>query len=169
MIRALVKLSWLSVCVFQVVHVWQSTVILNITGQKWWKSAAWSPSLSWSITWTLAPTTLCPPAGLMFTRYIFTDGLSCSLTCRCDVLSLPVRLRQIPPALLQFPLQALKVRVSGLKAPSSNTHETVLPYSPKWSVRAMLDMIRLLENNVTTALVVVRYTKKFEVSFWPAT
>ncbi|XP_008326680.1 RING finger protein 17 [Cynoglossus semilaevis] len=64
------------------------------------------------------------------------------------------RLRQIPPALLQFPLQALKVRVSGLKAPSSNTHETVLPYSPKWSVRAMLDMIRLLENNVTTALVV---------------
>ncbi|KAM7406894.1 hypothetical protein PAMA_002879 [Pampus argenteus] len=63
------------------------------------------------------------------------------------------KLRQMPAELLRFPLCVLKVRVAGLKAPSVNKQEDVLPYSPKWSVKAVLDMIDLLHRNITAYVV----------------
>lgn len=75
--------------------------------------------------------------------------------CCSDNPSLPVRLRQIPAKLLKFPTQVLKVKVAGFKAPSVGKQEDVLPYSPGWSVRAVMDMVDLLHGNIT-ALVVVR-------------
>ncbi|XP_041857081.1 RING finger protein 17 isoform X2 [Melanotaenia boesemani] len=63
------------------------------------------------------------------------------------------KLRQIPAELLQFPLQGLKVKVAGFKAPSVNREEDVLPYSPGWSVKAALDMIELLHGNIKATVV----------------
>ncbi|XP_019736348.1 RING finger protein 17 [Hippocampus comes] len=59
------------------------------------------------------------------------------------------RLRQMPAKLLRFPVQALKVRVAGLKAPSTSTEDQVLPYSPQWTVKATLAMIDLLLGDLT--------------------
>ncbi|XP_069569519.1 RING finger protein 17 [Brachyistius frenatus] len=63
------------------------------------------------------------------------------------------KLRQMPAELLQFPTQALKVKVGGFKAPSINRQEEVLPYSPGWSVKATMDMIKLLHGNITALIV----------------
>ncbi|KAM9850619.1 RING finger protein 17 [Aulostomus maculatus] len=63
------------------------------------------------------------------------------------------KLRQMPAQLIQFPLQALKVRVAGFKAPSVKMQEEVLPYSPRWSVRAAMLMIDLLHSNITASVV----------------
>lgn len=60
----------------------------------------------------------------------------------------------MPAELLQFPSRALKVKVAGFKAPSVNTQEDVLPYSPAWSVKAAMDMIDLLHNIITASVVV---------------
>lgn len=60
----------------------------------------------------------------------------------------------MPPELLRFPLRALKVKVAGFKAPSVNTQEDVLPYSPEWSVKAAMKMMDLLHTNITTSVVV---------------
>ena len=76
-----------------------------------------------------------------------------------DILSLPVRIRQMPAELLRFPARALKVKVAGFKAPSVNREKDVLPYSPAWSVKAAREMIELLHNNIT-ASVVVRNTQQ---------
>lgn len=69
-------------------------------------------------------------------------------------LTLPVRLRQMPAELLRFPVQALKVKVAGFKPPSINLQEDVLPYSPEWSVRAVMEMVDLLHTNITASVVV---------------
>ncbi|XP_040913538.1 RING finger protein 17 [Toxotes jaculatrix] len=67
---------------------------------------------------------------------------------------LPVsKLRQMPAELLRFPLQALKVKVAGFKAPGVNSQEDVLPYSPGWSVKAAMDMIDLLHSSITALVV----------------
>nr|XP_033473084.1 RING finger protein 17 [Epinephelus lanceolatus]XP_033473085.1 RING finger protein 17 [Epinephelus lanceolatus] len=63
------------------------------------------------------------------------------------------KLRQMPAELLQFPSRALKVKVAGFKAPSVNRQESVLPYSPSWSVKAVVDMIDLLHSNITASVV----------------
>uniref|UniRef100_UPI0037E8DC3E RING finger protein 17 n=1 Tax=Semicossyphus pulcher TaxID=241346 RepID=UPI0037E8DC3E len=66
----------------------------------------------------------------------------------------PSKLRQIPPELLGFPSRALKVKVGGFKAPSVQTEEGVLPYSPEWSVKATMEMMDLLHSNITASVVV---------------
>lgn len=71
-----------------------------------------------------------------------------------ELLSLSIRLRQMPAELLQFPSRAVKVKVAGFKAPSVNIQEDVLPYSPAWSVKAAMDMIDLLHSNITASVVV---------------
>ncbi|KAM6934575.1 RING finger protein 17 [Xenentodon cancila] len=63
------------------------------------------------------------------------------------------KLRQMPAELLQFPCQALKVKVAGFKAPITNRYKDVLPYSPGWSTKAVSDMIELLHGNITAAVV----------------
>ncbi|XP_029967099.1 RING finger protein 17 [Salarias fasciatus] len=67
---------------------------------------------------------------------------------------LPVsKLRQMPADLMRFPSRALKVRVGGFKAPHVNVEDEVLPYSPEWSVKAAMDMIELLHDNITATVV----------------
>ncbi|XP_074513953.1 RING finger protein 17 [Sebastes fasciatus] len=63
------------------------------------------------------------------------------------------KLRQMSAELLRFPSRALKVKVSGFKAPSVSRQEDVLPYSPGWSVRAAMDMIDMLHGNITASVV----------------
>ncbi|XP_071779829.2 RING finger protein 17 [Centroberyx gerrardi] len=63
------------------------------------------------------------------------------------------KLRGMPAELLRFPVQALKVRVAGFKAPSVGLEREVLPYSPKWSTKAALDMIDLLHTHITASVV----------------
>lgn len=60
----------------------------------------------------------------------------------------------MPAELLQFPSRALKVKVAGFKAPSVNTQQDVLPYSPTWSMKAAMEMIDLLHSNITACVVV---------------
>lgn len=74
--------------------------------------------------------------------------------CYSDHLLLPGRLCQMPAELLQFPCRALKVKVAGFRAPSVTREENVLPYSPKWSMKAVMDMIDLLHTNITASVVV---------------
>ncbi|XP_063353651.1 RING finger protein 17 [Pelmatolapia mariae] len=64
------------------------------------------------------------------------------------------KLRQMPAELLEFPCRALKVKVAGFKAPSVTREENVLPYSPKWSMKAAMEMIDLLHKNITASVVV---------------
>lgn len=80
-------------------------------------------------------------------------------TCGCvewrsHNLLLPGRLRQMAAELLEFPCRALKVKVAGFKAPSVTREENVLPYSPKWSMKAAMEMIDLLHKNITASVVV---------------
>ncbi|XP_070831610.1 RING finger protein 17 [Chaetodon trifascialis] len=63
------------------------------------------------------------------------------------------KIRQMPAKLLGFPLQALKVKVAGFKAPSVNRQKDMLPYSPRWSVKAAMDMIDLLHSDITASVV----------------
>nr|XP_061825076.1 RING finger protein 17-like isoform X1 [Nerophis lumbriciformis] len=63
------------------------------------------------------------------------------------------KLRQMPAKLLRFPVQVLKVRAAGFKAPSVSVEDEVLPYSPEWSVKATLTMIKLLHGNLTASVV----------------
>uniref|UniRef100_A0A3Q4MNV7 Ring finger protein 17 n=1 Tax=Neolamprologus brichardi TaxID=32507 RepID=A0A3Q4MNV7_NEOBR len=64
------------------------------------------------------------------------------------------KLRQMPAELLEFPCRALKVKVAGFKAPSVTREENVLPYSPKWSMKAAMEMIDLLHKKITASVVV---------------
>ncbi|XP_035531967.1 RING finger protein 17 isoform X2 [Morone saxatilis] len=63
------------------------------------------------------------------------------------------KLRQMPAKLLGFSLRALKVKVAGFKAPSVSKQGDVLPYSPKWSVKAAMHMIDLLHSNISATVV----------------
>ncbi|XP_044072779.1 RING finger protein 17 isoform X2 [Siniperca chuatsi] len=65
----------------------------------------------------------------------------------------PSKLRQMPAELLRFQSRALKVKVAGFKAPSADKKEDVLPYSPRWSVKAAMKMIDLLHSNITASVV----------------
>ncbi|XP_015234378.1 PREDICTED: RING finger protein 17 [Cyprinodon variegatus] len=68
--------------------------------------------------------------------------------------SLPIsKLRQMPAELLQFPTQVIKVKVAGFKAPSVKQSKDVLPYSPEWSVKAVIEMTDLLHGNLIATVV----------------
>ena len=60
----------------------------------------------------------------------------------------------MPAELLQFPPQALKVKIAGMKPPTNMREKDLLPYSPEWSMKAVMVMIDLLQTNVTATVVV---------------
>lgn len=60
----------------------------------------------------------------------------------------------MPAELLRFPVQALKVKVAGLKPPSAGPQDCMLPYSLKWSMKAAMEMVDLLHANITASIVV---------------
>ncbi|XP_063088536.1 RING finger protein 17 [Cavia porcellus] len=55
------------------------------------------------------------------------------------------RLRQIPPHLMQYPAQAIKVLLAGFKPPLRDTGKIRIPYCPKWSMEALWTMIDCLQ------------------------
>lgn len=65
----------------------------------------------------------------------------------------------MPAELLRFPVQALKVKVEGLKPSSTGPQDRMLPYSPEWSIKATSEMVDLLHGGIT-ASIVVRETMK---------
>lgn len=60
----------------------------------------------------------------------------------------------MPAELLRFPVQALKVKVAGLKPPSAGPQDCMLPYSLKWSMKAAMEMVDLLHGSITASVVV---------------
>ncbi|XP_046903761.1 RING finger protein 17 [Hypomesus transpacificus] len=67
--------------------------------------------------------------------------------------TLPInKLRQIPPHLLMFPCKALKVRLAGFQPPRVRRELERLSYSPKWSMKAALEMVDLLHGNITASV-----------------
>ncbi|XP_010632123.1 RING finger protein 17 isoform X2 [Fukomys damarensis] len=55
------------------------------------------------------------------------------------------RLCQIPLHLMQYPAQAIKVRLAGFKPPLKDTGKTRIPYCPEWSMEALWTMIDCLQ------------------------
>lgn len=60
----------------------------------------------------------------------------------------------MPADLLRFPIRALKVKLAGFRAPSVNKQEDALPYCPEWSVKAVMEMIDMLNTSVKVTVVV---------------
>ncbi|XP_062396877.1 RING finger protein 17 [Sardina pilchardus] len=60
--------------------------------------------------------------------------------------SLPIqKLRSLPECLLDFPRQAVCVRLAGFQPPRFCSESKRLPYAPEWSVKALLEMMNLLQ------------------------
>ncbi|KAL2104301.1 hypothetical protein ACEWY4_001169 [Coilia grayii] len=55
------------------------------------------------------------------------------------------KLRRLPEFLLDFPRQAVCVRLGGFQPPCLCTETKRLPYAPEWSVKALLEMMNLLQ------------------------
>lgn len=70
------------------------------------------------------------------------------MCCHC-------RLRQLPPSLHHFPCAAVYVKLAGFKPANVSSEMERIPYRPEWSMKAMLEMIDLL-NGELTAVVTVR-------------
>ncbi|KAG8452925.1 hypothetical protein GDO86_004647, partial [Hymenochirus boettgeri] len=68
------------------------------------------------------------------------------------------RLFQLPPELIQYPLEAIKVRLSGFKASAEDLERDRLPYRPEWSFKAMTTMMDILQVKKLSASVAVRIT-----------
>lgn len=68
--------------------------------------------------------------------------------------SLPVyKLRQLPASLLHFPCAAVYVKLAGFKPPRMSTEQELIPYCPQWSMKAMLEMIDLLNGELTAVVI----------------
>ncbi|XP_052004314.1 RING finger protein 17 [Xyrauchen texanus] len=66
---------------------------------------------------------------------------------------LPIhKLRQLPASLYHFPCAAIYVKVAGFRPPTLCTELERIPYQPEWSMRAMLEMIDLLNGDLTAVL-----------------
>lgn len=65
------------------------------------------------------------------------------------------RLRQLPASLHHFPCAAIYVRLAGFKPANVCLDLERIPYRPEWSMKAMMEMIDLL-NGELTALLTVR-------------
>ncbi|XP_041953241.1 RING finger protein 17 isoform X2 [Alosa sapidissima] len=61
-----------------------------------------------------------------------------------DTLSI-LKLRCLPECLLDFPRQAVCVRLAGFQPPRFCSETKRLPYAPEWSVKALLEMMNLLQ------------------------
>uniref|UniRef100_W5KUQ3 Ring finger protein 17 n=1 Tax=Astyanax mexicanus TaxID=7994 RepID=W5KUQ3_ASTMX len=62
---------------------------------------------------------------------------------------LPPCLRCLPPSLLQFPCEAVCVRLAGFKPPHVCVEVERISYRPEWSMKSMLEMIDLLHGNLS--------------------
>ncbi|XP_063744191.1 RING finger protein 17 isoform X1 [Eleginops maclovinus] len=66
-----------------------------------------------------------------------------------------IKLRQMLAELMGFPSRALRVKVAGFIPPRESLQQEVLPYSPRWSLKATMYMVDVLHGK-TTASVVAR-------------
>ncbi|KAG7278420.1 hypothetical protein CRUP_026971 [Coryphaenoides rupestris] len=63
------------------------------------------------------------------------------------------RLREMPAELLRFPVRALKIKVGGFQPPRILPNDSVLPYSPQWTVDALIYILDSLHSQVTASVV----------------
>uniref|UniRef100_A0A8B9JI58 RING finger protein 17 n=1 Tax=Astyanax mexicanus TaxID=7994 RepID=A0A8B9JI58_ASTMX len=68
-----------------------------------------------------------------------------------DILP-PCKLRCLPPSLLQFPCEAVCVRLAGFKPPHVCVEVERISYRPEWSMKSMLEMIDLLHGNLSAVV-----------------
>ncbi|XP_068123043.1 RING finger protein 17 [Hyperolius riggenbachi] len=61
------------------------------------------------------------------------------------------KLFQLPQCLIQYPAKAMKVRLAGFKPPKEDLEEERLPYRPEWSLKAVYDMIYLVQGRTLFA------------------
>ncbi|MEE6472769.1 hypothetical protein FKM82_009717 [Ascaphus truei] len=52
---------------------------------------------------------------------------------------------QLPPNLIQYPAKAIKVKLAGFKPSLDDGESGRLPYNPTWSMKAMWEMMDLLQ------------------------
>ncbi|XP_055070435.2 RING finger protein 17 isoform X1 [Misgurnus anguillicaudatus] len=63
------------------------------------------------------------------------------------------KLRQLPPSLHHFPCAAVYVKLAGFKPPRICMEKELIPYRPEWSMKAMLEMVDLLNGELTAVVV----------------
>ncbi|NWW47342.1 RNF17 protein, partial [Pedionomus torquatus] len=61
------------------------------------------------------------------------------------------RLRHIPHHLLKYPVQAVRVLLTGFKPASYDKNAERIPYSPEWSVEALWAMMKCIEGKQLSA------------------
>lgn len=66
------------------------------------------------------------------------------------------RLCQLPASLLQYPVKAIKVKLAGFKPPKEDFQADRLQYCPEWSIKALFEMIDLVQKKTLSATCVVR-------------
>ncbi|KTF93026.1 hypothetical protein cypCar_00029060 [Cyprinus carpio] len=62
------------------------------------------------------------------------------------------KLRQLPASLHHFPCAAVYVKLAGFKPTNVCLDSERIPYRPEWSMRAMMEMINLLNGELTAVL-----------------
>ncbi|ROI57083.1 RING finger protein 17 [Anabarilius grahami] len=62
------------------------------------------------------------------------------------------KLRQLPPSLHHFPCAAVYVKLAGFKPAKVSSEMERIPYRPEWSMKAMLEMIDLLNGELTAVV-----------------
>ncbi|XP_048049667.1 RING finger protein 17 isoform X3 [Megalobrama amblycephala] len=62
------------------------------------------------------------------------------------------KLRQLPPSLHHFPCAAVYVKLAGFKPANVSSEMERIPYRPEWSMKAMLEMIDLLNGELTAVV-----------------
>ncbi|XP_056416035.1 RING finger protein 17 [Hyla sarda] len=58
---------------------------------------------------------------------------------------------QLPPSLIQYPAKAIKVKLAGFKPPKNDFQDVRILYCPEWSIKALYDMMDIVEKKTLTA------------------
>ncbi|XP_069825873.1 RING finger protein 17-like isoform X2 [Dendropsophus ebraccatus] len=58
---------------------------------------------------------------------------------------------QLPPLLMLYPAKAIKVKLAGFKPPKKDFEDVRIVYCPEWSMRALYDMVDLVEKKILSA------------------
>ncbi|XP_073439207.1 RING finger protein 17 isoform X2 [Dendrobates tinctorius] len=62
---------------------------------------------------------------------------------------------QLPPSLIQYPAKAVKVKLAGFKPPTEDFESCRLPYCPDWSLKALYEMMDLVQGKALFATCIV--------------
>ncbi|KAG8539038.1 hypothetical protein GDO81_021567 [Engystomops pustulosus] len=63
---------------------------------------------------------------------------------------------QLPLSLIEYPAKAIKVKLAGFKPPKEDFETQRVPYCPKWSMRALTEMMDLVAEKTFSVACIVR-------------